>query len=88
MISEALGIDADGVKFEAYFRDCLFDSAIPVEGALSLLEYLKKKHVLCAASNGPYRQQVNRLKVGGMLPYFSDLFISEEIGAEKPSATS
>lgn len=84
-VFEALGIDADGVKFEAYFRDCLFDSAIPVEGALSLLEYLKKKYVLCAASNGPYLQQKHRLEIGGMLPFFSHLFISEEIGHSKPS---
>lgn len=85
LVFEALGIEADGVKFENYFRDCLFDSAIPEEGALELLEYLKGKYVLCAASNGPYHQQVNRLKKGGMLPYFSHLFISEAIGHSKPS---
>ena len=86
LVFEALGFHADGVKFEEYFRDRLFDSAIPVEGAMELLVYLKEKYVLCAASNGPYHQQVNRLKVGGMLPLFSHLFISEEIGYSKPSA--
>ena len=85
LVFEALGFMADGVKFEAYFRDCLFDSAIPEEGALELLSYLKEKYILCAASNGPYLQQVNRLKIGGMLPYFSHLFISEEMGCSKPS---
>ena len=85
LVFEALGIEADGIKFEEYFRDRLFDSAIPVEGAMELLEYLKGKYVLCAASNGPFDQQVNRLKVGGMLPFFTHLFISEEIGFSKPS---
>lgn len=85
LIFKALGIRADGVAFEAYFRDCLFDSAIPVEGAMELLKALKEKYVLCAASNGPYHQQVNRLKRGGMLSYFSHLFISEEMGCAKPS---
>ena len=85
LVFEALGLRADGIKFEEYFRDRLFDSAIPVEGAMELLEYLKGKYILCAASNGPYHQQVNRLKVGGMLPFFTHLFISEEMGFSKPS---
>ena len=85
LIFEALGIKADGVAFEAYFRDRLFDSAILVEGAAELLEYLKKKYILCAASNGPFLQQKNRLKRGGILDCFDHLFISEEIGFSKPS---
>ncbi len=84
-IFECLGITADGVVFEKYFRECLFESAIPENGAMELLEYLHGKYILCVASNGPYMQQVNRLKISGMLPYFSHLFISEEIGSSKPS---
>lgn len=85
MIFEALGVSADGEAFEKYFRECLFDNAIPEKDAMEILEYLHSKYTLCVASNGPYLQQVNRLKVGGMLPYFSHLFISEEIGYSKPS---
>ena len=85
MIFECLGISGDGVAFENYFRGCLFESAIPEKGATELLEYLQSRYTLCVASNGPYMQQVNRLKVGGMLHYFSELFISEEIGFSKPS---
>lgn len=85
LVFEALGFRADGVKFEAYFRDRLFGSAILEEGAIALLEHLKGKYILCVASNGPYHQQVNRLKIGGMLGYFDHLFISEEIGHSKPS---
>jgi YjjG family noncanonical pyrimidine nucleotidase len=85
-IFAALGITFDGVRFEDYFREYLFDCAIPVEGAAELLAYLKGKYILCAASNGPYDQQVNRLLRGGMLDCFSKLFISEQIGASKPSS--
>ena len=85
LIFEHLGISADGIAFEKYFRECLFESAIPEKGAIDLLKYLHGKYILCVASNGPYHQQVNRLKISGMLPYFSDLFISEEIGSAKPS---
>ena len=85
MIFERLGISADGIAFEKYFRDRLFESAIPIEGAMDVLQYLHGNYILCAASNGPYAQQVNRLKISGMLPYFSELFISEEIGYSKPA---
>jgi HAD superfamily hydrolase (TIGR01549 family) len=85
LVFSELGFNADGVKFETYFRERLFDSAIPMEGAMELLEHLKEKYILCAASNGPYHQQVNRLKLGGMLSFFDHLFISEEIGCSKPS---
>lgn len=81
----ALGIEFDGPRFERYFGDRLFSSAIPIEGAQELLEYLSRKYILCAASNGPYDQQVNRLKTGKMLRYFADLFISEKVGCSKPS---
>lgn len=86
-IFQALGIEGDGIAFEQYFRDCLFESAILEPGAMELLDHLKGRYMLCAASNGPYEQQVNRLRVGGMLPYFSHLFISEKIGVSKPAAT-
>lgn len=84
-IFEALGICFDGVTFEEYFRRYLFDSTIHVEGAEALLQYLAGKYVVCAASNGPYEQQIHRLKVSGLAPWLTHSFISEQVGAEKPS---
>lgn len=81
----ALGFSCDGCAFEKYFKGCLFDSAIPIEGAYELLEYLKPRYPLYVASNGAYAQQVNRLTKGNMLGYFKKLFISEKIGFSKPS---
>lgn len=86
MIFANLGISADGVEFEKYFREYLFDSAIVIDGAEELLEHLNGRYILCAASNGPYGQQVNRLEKSGLSKYFSHLFISGEIGHQKPSA--
>lgn len=84
LIFQALGIDFDGTVFEAYFRERLFYSAVPEDGAADLLEYLHRKYTLCVASNGPYEQQMNRLRVGKMDHYFSYFFISSQIGAQKP----
>ncbi len=80
----AMGIDFDGRAFERYFRDALHESAIPEAGAKELLAYLHGKYTLCAASNGPYEQQVHRLEVGGMKDVFAHCFISEAVGAQKP----
>lgn len=81
-----LGLEADGVEMEKEFRVLLNLSAVPVEGAEEILTYLKQqKYCLCAASNGPYDQQINRLKKADMLKYFTHCFVSEKIGADKPS---
>ena len=50
-----------------------------------MLEYLHGKYILCAASNGPYDQQLHRLELAGMKKFLSYFFISEQIGASKPS---
>ena len=85
LIFKALDIDFDGKAFEEYFRERLFYSAVPEDGAVDLLQYLSSKYTLCAASNGPYDQQMNRLRVGEMIDYFDHCFISSQIGAQKPS---
>lgn len=84
-VFERIGISFDGRIFENFFAAFLFESAIEVSGATELLDYLYGKYVLCTASNGPYAQQINRLKNADMLKYFDFNFISENIGASKPS---
>ena len=85
LIFKELNIDFDGLTFEKYFREKLFDCAILEPGAAEFLEYLSKKYILCAASNGPFEQQMNRLRVGRLERYFDHFFISEKVGAQKPS---
>lgn len=85
-IFDALGIAFDGPTFEHYFRTAIFESAIPVPGAVPLLQSLSRHSILCAASNGPYEQQLHRLELGGMKQYFTHFFISQRIGAAKPAA--
>lgn len=85
-ILKQLGMKADGVEMEMEFRRLLHLSAVPMDGAQEILKYLyDKKYCLCAASNGPYEQQINRLKKADMLKYFTYFFVSEKMGADKPS---
>ena len=83
-IFDALGIRADGAAFEKRFLDLLYETAIPVDGADALCRYLKGKYILCAASNAFHDQQLNRLDMAGLLPYFDHVFVSESLGYRKP----
>lgn len=82
----ALGIGGDGVAFEQCFLAHLRESAVPVEGAMETVRYLSEKYTLCIASNAAYKQQLIRLEKSGLLGYMKHVFISEQIGAPKPSA--
>lgn len=84
-IFQGLGIDRDGPAFEARFLTHLAQSACPVPGALETVEYLAGRYLLCVASNAPYEQQRGRLDRAGLLPWFRHLFISQRLGAAKPS---
>ena len=84
IIFSKLGIQFDGIRFETFYRDELHESAIFENGALDMVEYLKKKYVLAVSSNGPYEQQLHRLSICGLDKYFSYFFISEDIGYSKP----
>ena len=85
-VFRALQIDFDGPVFEKYFRAALYDSAIPVDGAMELLRALHGDYTLAVASNGPYEQQLHRLELAGMKPYFDWFFVSEKLGVSKPAA--
>ena len=85
IVLKRLGLKADGVAMDHTFRSYLHNSAVLVSGAIETLEALAGKYIFCAASNGPYEQQLNRLERGGMRKYFTHCFVSEKVGVGKPS---
>lgn len=56
-----------------------------VPGARPLLEALFPRYGLYLATNGSAEVQRRRLADAGILPYFRNIFISEEVGFHKPS---
>ena len=56
-----------------------------IPGALELLEVLSPRYGLYLATNGAAVVQRRRLADAGILPYFQNVFISEEVGFHKPS---
>lgn len=84
-IFREVGIEADGVEFEHRFRYHLADAAVPVENSYEILDYLFAKYRIFAASNATKEQQFKRLAIADMLKYFEDVFVSKDLGADKPS---
>ena len=75
--------DADLVRI-AYEKN-LSECAIFVEGATELIDSLRGKYTLAIASNGTARVQDKRIAKGNIAPLFDYIFISERLGATKPS---
>lgn len=79
------GIQVDGAKADDEYRSILESRNDLMEGAIDLLDYLTKEgYIIYAGTNGVGRTQRNRLKNAEMTGYFKELYISEEIGFEKP----
>lgn len=53
-------------------------------GALEALQSLSKKYKLYLASNGTARVQAGRLASANISHYFQEIFVSQQIGADKP----
>ena len=73
----------DGVN-ERYMAS-LAEQAFPMDGAREMLERAAGLADLYIVSNGVGAVQRNRLKLTGLDIYFKDAFLSQELGAQKPS---
>lgn len=56
-----------------------------IEGAEEVLEQLSKKYRIYVVTNGTLAVQKGRIESSGIKKYVQDIFISEEIGYNKPS---
>ncbi len=79
-----LGIEYDGTIIEEQFENGVAQGAYPVEYAYELLDYLYEKYDIYIVSNGFRYVQESRVKIGKYDKYFKDLFLSEDIGIQKP----
>lgn len=86
IITAKLGNPSASGLFSACFRESLADEAIPMAGAGEVLAGLSGRYRLYAASNGVRQGQIRRLEKAGFLQYFTDVYVSDQIGFEKPDA--
>jgi len=80
-----LGIKGDGPAFETVFHDKLAVSAVKVDGAGEIMEYLASRYRVFVTTNAPHYQQVTRLTTAGLITHVEKVFTSEEIGVSKPA---
>ncbi len=80
------GIECDDLVAvnESYQRH-LGEVAFPNDDAIALVEKLKKDYKQYAVTNGSITAQNGKLAVSGLDKLLDAVFISEEIGAEKPN---
>lgn len=80
-----LGIDVDPVGTQNIYEHRLSLEHPFIEGGRELLDALYGKYALYIASNGTPLVQDRRIADSGIVHYFNGIFISERIGANKPS---
>ena len=79
------GLTLSAEAISRRYEELLKDGYRFLPGAEELLRSLRGKARLFLASNGSAAVQAARLASSGIAPYFEGIFISEEIGADKPS---
>ncbi len=78
------GIKGDPAAFEDTYQDFLGSGSYLLEGALDLVQYLFRKYTLYIITNGVTATQRRRLTDSGLEIYMKDIFISGELGVQKP----
>lgn len=81
----AFNVPYSGHELDHKFRSYLEDNPILMPHAHEVIEILEKNYHLGIVTNGVAKTQYKRLEKAGIRPFFEHLFISEEIGAAKPS---
>lgn len=75
----------DGISFQDAFMEAFANSAEPTDGVEAALQLAKDRGLpIYSASNGFIEVQINRLTKAGLLHYFDKLFVSNNVGYEKP----
>lgn len=80
-----LEVDLDASVTQRVYENYLSQGHYFVPGAETLLEMLCSTYRLFLVSNGNAVVQEGRLRSANISHYFEDIFISEKIGADKPS---
>lgn len=81
---KALGVEADGAKANADYMHFLSQGRFVVDGAEDICRELRKSYSMYIITNGAKIVQQGRLTDLPLMQYFDGVFISEEVGFDKP----
>ena len=79
-----LSIDGDGAAFNREYLDALSAEHFTIDGAEEVCAALSGRYRMYVVTNGVSHVQRRRMRESGLEQYFSGLFISEEMGVQKP----
>ena len=80
-----LGVEAAPQAVQAVYERELSQGHFFMPGAQALLETLAPRYGLYLATNGTPAVQAGRIESAGIARYFKNIFVSEAMGANKPS---
>ena len=86
MLFDALSQKADAESFSNTYISQLSQCAYLFSGAKELLEKLTERYHISIVTNGIADVQYPRLEKSDLLPYIKEIFVSEEVGYQKPDA--
>ena len=78
------GFEIDVPRMASAYVTFLSQKTHLIDGALAVCEALAEKYSLYIVTNGIKTVQRKRFAASRLTPFFSDIFISEELGFEKP----
>lgn len=86
MMLDEFGIEGNGIEMEQHYREWLNKGYHTIPGALTLIKALSENdYELYIVTNGVSKTQYQRLQESGLKPYFKAVFVSEDIGDQKPN---
>lgn len=85
VLFQELGVAVSTSECERLYRQFLSEGDDVLPGAAEALAALSKKYRLFAATNSSVQVQAGRLERTGLGHHFEKIFISEEIGVNKPA---
>lgn len=80
----ALGIQGEFPGLEEYYQTALSEGSYRIEGAGEVCSRLSGRYQLYLVTNGVASTQRRRMKESGLQKYFRAMYISEEVGFQKP----
>ena len=85
VLFEELDVAADASECARRYAENLSVGHYFLPGAQEAVERLSRKYKLYLASNGTARVQAGRLASANISRFFQDVFISQDMGADKPA---
>lgn len=85
VLFEEMGIAVEPVTVARAYENNLSIGHYFLPGAEEAVEALSKKYKLYLASNGTAKVQAGRLASANISRFFQEIFVSQELGANKPS---